>query len=57
MPNSSIAGSDGKHIFSFLRDFHIIFQSNCAILLSYQGCVNDPDSLTNTYLKKKKNLQ
>ena len=51
MLNSSIAGSDGKPIFSFVRDFHIIFRSNCAILLSYQGCVSDPDYLIITDLK------
>lgn len=44
-PRIGIAGSHGNTTFNFLRNFQIVFQSNCIILRSHQECMRAPVSL------------
>ena len=38
-------GSCDKHMYSFIRNYHTVFQSGCTILHSYQQCMSDPFSV------------
>ena len=42
IPRSRIAGSNGKSVFNFLKDHHIIFHSGYTILHSYRQCTRVP---------------
>ena len=42
MPGSTIAGSYGDFIPSFLRNFHLVFYSGCINLHSHQQCKSIP---------------
>ena len=35
-------GSCDKHMYSFIRNYHTLFQSGCSILPSHQQCMSDP---------------